>query len=126
MRGLSGGVDQSGPNANNSNWNTSKVFGPKVGSVVEHDNIIHQPTGNLVEMYGMAVSAERQPYVHCELFTGGNMRSVATGSQTGYFIQKLVPHTCNVVDKAYEWDGQLHTNLSYMRLADILLMFSVE
>ena len=37
MRGLSGGVDQSGPNANNSNWNTSKVFGPK-GGIVEHDN----------------------------------------------------------------------------------------
>ena len=114
MRGLSGGVDQSGPNANNSNWNTSKVFGPK-GGIVEHDNVIHQPTGNLVEMYGMenglpiddpesgfdpthpfknrdprfyhdivfdgfkylikAVSAEKQPYVHCELFTGGNMRS---------------------------------------------------
>ncbi|MBR5644602.1 MAG: RagB/SusD family nutrient uptake outer membrane protein [Salinivirgaceae bacterium] len=164
MRGLSGTVDASGPNANNSNWNTSKVFGPKVGSVVEHDNIIHQPTGNLVEMYGMAnglplddpesgfdkthpfrdrdprfyhdivfdgfkyivaaADKERQPYVYCELFTGGNMRSVALGSQTGYFIQKLVPHTCNIIDKLYRWEDQLHTNLSYMRLADVYLMYA--
>lgn len=164
MRGPSGGVDQYGPNANNSNWNTSKVFGPKVGGVVRHDNIIHQPTGNLVEMYGMEnglpiddpesgfdpthpfknrdprfyhdivfdgfkyfvgkADAEREPYVYCELFTGGNMRPVANGSQTGYFIQKLVPHQCNVVDKMDEWEGNLHTNLSYMRLADIYLMYA--
>lgn len=164
MRGPSGGVDGNGPNANNSNWNTSKVFGPKVGGVVGHDNIIHQPTGNLVEMYGMengrpiddpesgfdpthpfknrdprfyhdivfdgfkyideTADAERKPFVYCELFTGGNMRPVANGSQTGYFIQKLVPHQCNVVDLMYEWKGQLHTNLSYMRLADIYLMYA--
>jgi len=45
-----------GPSAdyNGSNWNTSKVFGPKVDKVVAHDNVIHQPTANLVEMYGMA------------------------------------------------------------------------
>lgn len=45
-----------GPSAdyNGSNWNTSKVFGPKVNGLVAHDNVIHQPTANLVEMYGMA------------------------------------------------------------------------
>lgn len=45
-----------GPSAdfNGSNWNTSKVFGPKVQKVVAHDNVIHQPTANLVEAYGMA------------------------------------------------------------------------
>lgn len=160
MRGPSGSAGQ----ANNSNWNTSKVFGPKVAGIVEHDNVIHQPTANLVEMYGMenglpiddpesgfdpthpfknrdprfyhdivfdgfkylngAVTAERKPYVYCELFTGGNMRPVANGSQTGYFIQKLIPHTCNIVDKDYDWGGSLHCYLSYMRLADIYLMYA--
>lgn len=39
---------------NGSNWNTSKVFGPKVAGLVEHDNVIHQPTANAVAQYGMA------------------------------------------------------------------------
>ena len=160
LRGPSG----SNGNANNSNWNTSKVFGPKVAGLVEHDNVIHQPTANLVEMYGMAnglpiddpnsgfdpkhpfkdrdprfyhdivfdgfkylkgaVSEDRKPYVYCELFTGGNMRPVANGSQTGYFCQKLIPHTCNIVDKDYDWGGSLHCYLSYMRLADVYLMYA--
>lgn len=32
----------------------SKLWGPKVASLVEHDVIIHLPTANLVEMYGMS------------------------------------------------------------------------
>ena len=148
---------------NASNWNTTKVFGPKVAGLVEHDNVIHQPTANLVEMYGMAnglpiddpasgfdpehpfknrdprfyhdivfdgfkylngATSDKEAYRYCELFTGGNMRPVANGSQTGYFIQKLVPHTCNIVDKGYDWGKNTHTYLSYMRLADIYLMYA--
>ena len=152
------------PDANGSNWNVSKLFGPKVGGMVEHDNIIHQPTANLVNMYGMAnglpltdpnsgfdpeypfknrdprfyhdivfdgfkyvngtLSAEREQYRYYELFTGGNMRPVANGSRTGYFIQKLVPHTCNVGDREYDWGSNLHCYLPYMRLADIYLMYA--
>ncbi|MFA6811619.1 MAG: RagB/SusD family nutrient uptake outer membrane protein [Bacteroidaceae bacterium] len=152
------------PDANGSNWNTSKVFGPKVAGIVSHDNVIHQPTANLVNMYGMAnglplddpnsgfdpnypfknrdprfyhdivfdgfhyvsgtISAEQEPYRYCELFTGGNMRPVANASRTGYFIQKLVPHTCNEGDKDYDWGANLHCYLPYMRLADIYLMYA--
>ncbi len=36
------------------NWNCSKIFGPKVGGLVPHDNIIHHPTANLIDQYGMA------------------------------------------------------------------------
>lgn len=163
-----------GPSAdfNGSNWNTSKVFGPKVQKVVAHDNVIHQPTANLVEAYGMANGepiylVENGQYVlnpksgfdpehpfknrdprfyhdivfdgfkylngspgqyadlqYCQLYTGGNMRPVANASRTGYFIQKLVPHTCNEVDKDYEWGSALHCYLPYMRLADIYLMYA--
>ena len=148
---------------NSSNWNTTKVFGPKVAGIVEHDNVIHQPTANLVEMYGMVnglpiddpesgfdpthpflnrdprfyhdivfdgfkylngATSDKEAYRYCELFTGGNMRPVANGSQTGYFIQKLVPHTCNIVDKGYDWGNGTHTYLSYMRLADVYLMYA--
>ena len=128
-----------GPSAdfNGSNWNTSKVFGPKVQKVVGHDNVIHQPTANLIAAYGMANGEPAyivengklvpniaggfdptHPYQnrdprfyhdivfdgfkylngtpgqwanlqYCQLYTDGNMRPVANGSRTGYFIQKF-------------------------------------
>ena len=148
---------------NQSHWNTSKVFGPKVGGVVEHDNVIHQPTANAVNMYGMANGlplddpdsgfdpnfpfkdrdprfyhdiifdgfkyingepGDRAQYQYCELFTGGNMRPVANGSRTGYFIQKLVPHTCNIIDGDYNWGSNVHVNLPYLRLGDVYLMYA--
>lgn len=160
------------PDFNGSNWNTSKVFGPKVQKVVAHDNVIHQPTANLVEAYGMANGepiylVENGQYVlnpksgfdpkhpfknrdprfyhdivfdgfkylngtpgqyadlqYCQLYTGGNMRPIENASRTGYFIQKLVPHTCNEVDKDYDWVAAFHCYLPYMRLADIYLMYA--
>lgn len=160
------------PDFNGSNWNTSKVFGPKVQKVVAHDNVIHQPTANLVEAYGMANGepiylVENGQYVlnpksgfdpkhpfknrdprfyhdivfdgfkylngspgqyadlqYCQLYTGGNMRPIENASRTGYFIQKLVPHTCNEVDKDYDWGAAFHSYLPYMRLADIYLMYA--
>ena len=42
------------PGANSANWNCAKIFGPKVAGLVEHDNIIHHPTANLIDQYGMA------------------------------------------------------------------------
>lgn len=52
------------------------------------------------------------------------MRAVANASRTGYFIQKLVPHQANKYDGLYNWSGNLHTYLPYMRLADIYLMYA--
>lgn len=148
---------------NGSHWNTTKVFGPKVAGLVEHDNVIHQPTANAVNMYGMAnglplddlesgfdpnhpfqnrdprfyhdivfdgfqylhgAAGDRAAYVYCQLYTGGNMRPVANGSRTGYFIQKLVPHTCNVIDRDYDWGSAVHVYLPYMRLADVYLLYA--
>jgi hypothetical protein len=42
------------PGANSANWNCAKIFGPKVAGLVDHDNIIHHPTANLIDQYGMA------------------------------------------------------------------------
>lgn len=149
---------------NGSNWNMTKLWGPKINSLVEHDNIIHQPTANYVNLYGMANGLplddpnsgfdenypfkDRDPrfyhdivfdgfkYVngamgttdeylrYCSLYSGGAMRAVANASRTGYFTQKLVPHTANKYDGAYNWSGNLHTYLPYMRLADIYLMYA--
>ncbi len=43
------------PDVNGSNWNFTKLWGPKVNSLVEHDAIIHMPTANYINYaYGMA------------------------------------------------------------------------
>ena len=47
FRGLS-------PDGNTSNWNCAKIFGPKVANLVDHDKIIHHPTANLIDQYGMS------------------------------------------------------------------------
>ena len=39
---------------NSSNWNFTKVWGIKMNGIVEHDALIHQPTANYVNYYGMA------------------------------------------------------------------------
>lgn len=162
MRGPSG---RDG-NANHSNWNFAKLWGPKNAGIVEHDKIIHQPTANLVAMYGMEnglpcddpnsgfdpthpfknrdprfyhdivfdgfkyvnaidkLDEAMKPFAYCRLATGEEMRSLELGSRTGYFFQKLVPHTCNKGDDEYGWGSNLHTYLCYMRLADIYLMYA--
>lgn len=152
------------PDFNASNWNTSKVFGPKVANLVGHDNVIHQPTANYVNLYGMAnglplddpnsgfdpnypfkdrdprfyhdivfdgfkyvnsaMPADMEYLRYCSLYTNGAMRPVANASRTGYFIQKLVPHSCNEYDRTYDWGGNFHCYLPYMRLADIYLMYA--
>lgn len=44
-----------GTEMNGSNWNFAKLWGPKVGNIVEHDAIIHMPTANYITYaYGMA------------------------------------------------------------------------
>ena len=42
------------PGYGSSIWNCAKIFGPKVAGLVHHDNIIHHPTANLIDQYGMA------------------------------------------------------------------------
>lgn len=43
-----------GTEINGSNWNFTKLWGPKVNEMVDHDAVIHQPTANYVNYaYGM-------------------------------------------------------------------------
>lgn len=47
FRGLS-------PGANSATYRFAQTFGPKINQLVDGDNIIHQPTANYVNYYGMA------------------------------------------------------------------------
>ena len=40
--------------ANGSNWNFTKNWGIKINEIDQHDAVIHQPTANYVNYYGMA------------------------------------------------------------------------
>lgn len=59
------------------------------------------------------------------LYTGGLMRDITSASRTGYFCQKLVPHTGNQIDcMAEPWQNGYKAYLPYMRLADVYLMYA--
>ena len=65
-----------------------------------------------------------EEFRYSQLYTGGNVRGALNGSRTGYFTQKLCPHTCNKYDGVYNWNSNLQMYLPYMRLADVYLMYA--
>lgn len=70
------------------------------------------------------MSEDMEEYRYSELCTDGNVRDEQLGSRTGYFTQKLAPHTVNNYDKVQDYGGNLQMGLCYMRLADIYLMYA--
>ncbi|MDO4461858.1 MAG: RagB/SusD family nutrient uptake outer membrane protein [Bacteroidia bacterium] len=73
---------------------------------------------------GKATDVEK-PYVYCQMYTGGNLRVDPDKTcRTGYYTQKLVPHQANKLDGMYNWGSALSCYLSYMRLADVYLMYA--
>jgi len=66
----------------------------------------------------------KQKYQYSRLYTGGNVREATLSSRTGYFTQKLVPHQCNNYDNGLNWGTNISSYLTYMRLADIYLMYA--
>mgnify|MGYP003590822930 CR=1 FL=1 len=152
------------PDANGTNWGTSKTFGPSVENLVE-SGVTRSACANYVNYaYGMAnglpiddpnsgfdpthpfknrdprfyhdivfdgfkyvnsaMNNETEHLRYCNLYTNGDMRDPQTGSRTGYFYQKLCPHTANKWDGLYNWSGSLHMYLPYMRLGDIYTMYA--
>lgn len=141
-------------------YNYSRTFCPN--EIAEGaDNVVHHPTANYVENYGMANGLPiddpdsewdithpfkgRDPrfyhdivfdgfkYIngqntddkkYAQLYTGGSYRKTTSASSTGYLIQKLVPHTCNVTDNADGYGANPNADIPYMRLADIYLMYA--
>jgi len=62
---------------------------------------------------------------YATLSTGGIMRDITKGSRTGYFCQKLVPHTGNNEDNVTgDWGTGFKSYLPYMRVADVYLMYA--
>ena len=152
------------PGANSAPYRFAQTFGPKVNNIVDGDNIIHQPTANYVNYYGMAnglplndpasgfdpthpfknrdprfyhdimfdgfkfvnasMPADQEYLRYISTYTGGAMRGANNGSKTGYFIQKMVPHTNNKYDNNYAWGPGQMCIIPYMRLGEIYLMYA--
>lgn len=78
--------------------------------------------GAKVVQGSMPADAEYNRYAN--LYTGGNFRDLNYGSRTGYLLYKFIPTTCNKYDDGYGYGNANHVHLSWMRLADIYLMYA--
>ena len=59
------------------------------------------------------------------LYTGGNYRDIASQSRTGYLLRKFVPIAVNNYDEGLrDYGDALTIQISWMRLADIYLMYA--
>lgn len=59
------------------------------------------------------------------MYTGGNYRDIASQSRTGYLLRKFVPLTVNNYDEGLrDYGDALTIQVSWMRLADIYLMYA--
>ena len=73
---------------------------------------------------GAMTNPDEEVHRHANLYTGGSYRSVSNGSRTGFVLRKFIPLTANIHDRGYDWGGNLHISVPYMRLADVYLMYA--
>lgn len=71
-------------------------------------------------------SAQRDGQIqYANLYTGGNYRDVSSESRTGYLLRKFTPLTVNNYDEGLrDYGDALTIQVSWMRLADIYLMYA--
>ncbi len=70
------------------------------------------------------LSSENEPLRYASLYTSGQLRDATKGSRTGYLLYKFIPIKCNKFDDGYGYSNHFHIHLSWMRLADIYLMYA--
>lgn len=62
---------------------------------------------------------------YANMYTNGSYRNISTGSRTGYSLCKFLPKSVNLYDDGVRNYGfGLHIQVSWMRLADIYLMYA--
>ncbi|MDL2247654.1 RagB/SusD family nutrient uptake outer membrane protein [Bacteroides sp. OttesenSCG-928-J23] len=67
---------------------------------------------------------DTEDHRYANLYTDGNFRDKTSGSRTGYLLYKFIPINCNKNDDGYGYSRAFHIHLSWMRLADIYLMYA--
>lgn len=66
----------------------------------------------------------REAERYANLYTGGSYRNDDSGSRTGYLLYKFLPHPYSVNNDDKGHDKSHIVSLSYMRLADVYLMYA--
>jgi hypothetical protein len=64
--------------------------------------------------------ADKEKYRYADLSNTGHSRNSSSASRTGYLLRKLTPMTANSIDNF----PNNYMHLSYMRLADVYLMYA--
>lgn len=75
-------------------------------------------------MVSKAKVSEAGALATASLYTGGSARDDQYGSRTGFLLGKFIPVEANKFDDGWGWSPQMHIYCSYMRLADIYLMYA--
>ncbi len=72
-----------------------------------------------------APSAERKRYQYANLYDGGNAsKEPNKTSRTGYFNYKFIPLGANKDDSDYGYGKATHLHLSWLRLAEVYLLYA--
>lgn len=74
---------------------------------------------------GTITNAEDERWRYANLYTGGNyVNDPRTVSRTGYLNYKFIPIGANKWDNTYGYSYSTHFHLSWLRLADVYLMYA--
>lgn len=69
-------------------------------------------------------SEKRKPHKYANLYTGGSYMDDDSGSRTGYLLYKFLPHPYNINNDDWGHNKTHIVSISYMRLADVYLMYA--
>lgn len=74
---------------------------------------------------GTIPNASDEEWRYANLYTGGNyVNDPRTVSRTGYLNYKFIPIGANIWDRTYGYSYSTHFHLSWLRLADVYLMYA--
>ena len=79
-----------------------------------------------VKMFNNEPGNETQAsFQYANMYDGGNGIDAMHRSRTGYYEYKFVNIDCNTVDNGHSgWSNAFHIHLSWLRLADVYLMYA--
>lgn len=114
--GMANGLPLNDPNSGFSTTQPWKDRDPRF-----YNNFIYD---GVKVIAGTITDAENEALRYANLYTGGNAINVQKASRTGYFNYKFIPIGYNKYDQTWGYGYAPHLHLSWMRLADVYLMYA--
>lgn len=114
--GMANGLPLNDPNSGFSTTQPWKDRDPRF-----YNNFIYD---GVKVIAGTITDAENEALRYANLYTGGNAINVQKASRTGYFNYKFIPIGYNKYDQTWGYGYAPHLHLSWLRLADVYLMYA--